>query len=294
MDNSSKRWPGPVFANQKGVGWTKLNAARACAKCRHRHVKCRLEPSRSSLAFDMILYELFLKSIFGLRDVRFSLVSTGGPCTHCQKRGEVCEVLGWKFQPNDDCQLIYKYVLPPPLAPFSTPSNKNLCLPPIDPGELSQRLEHSSTGNLIPPWPRWELEAHNSIYQSQADFKEIFQKEYRTYYRKFEYNSSHCCASPETRSLPSDASPAATKQQTSYPPDSLKNCRGDLTAYQKRFCKRDSNQDLRSSQTKPAETHQENPNPHRMSLNFLLNSRNTDRLVETKSSKPSKIPASNL
>ncbi|KAI9608820.1 hypothetical protein H4Q26_005009 [Puccinia striiformis f. sp. tritici PST-130] len=56
----AKGWPGPVFANQMGLGWTKLNAVRACTRCRVRHVKC-------------------------------SLIHTGGPCTHCRKRKETCE-----------------------------------------------------------------------------------------------------------------------------------------------------------------------------------------------------------
>ncbi|POW16554.1 hypothetical protein PSHT_06605 [Puccinia striiformis] len=109
----AKGWPGPVFANQMGLGWTKLNAVRACTRCRVRHVKC-------------------------------SLIHTGGPCTHCRKRKETCEVLGWKLEPHEASKTIYKYVLPPPPRPLHTPQNS----PPedqnthsLDPVELCERLE---------------------------------------------------------------------------------------------------------------------------------------------------------
>ncbi|KAA1090585.1 hypothetical protein PGT21_005952 [Puccinia graminis f. sp. tritici] len=139
----AKGWPGPVFANQMGLGWTKLNAVRACTRCRVRHVKC-------------------------------SLIHTGGPCTHCRKRKETCEVLGWKLEPHEASKTIYKYVLPPPQRPLQTPQQS----PPqdhhnhtLDPVELSQRLEQLSPRRLALLWP-WGPDDHEPFYPIGPQFGE--------------------------------------------------------------------------------------------------------------------------
>ncbi|KAI9616733.1 hypothetical protein KEM48_005151 [Puccinia striiformis f. sp. tritici PST-130] len=144
----AKGWPGPVFANQMGLGWTKLNAVRACTRCRVRHVKC-------------------------------SLIHTGGPCTHCRKRKETCEVLGWKLEPHEASKTIYKYVLPPPPRPLHTPQNS----PPedqnthsLDPVELCERLEQLSPRRLALLWP-WGPDDHEPFYPIGPQFGEDYHEE---------------------------------------------------------------------------------------------------------------------
>ncbi|KAH9825086.1 hypothetical protein DFH28DRAFT_942748 [Melampsora americana] len=109
----TKAWKGPVFAKDQKIGWKKLNTARSCNQCRLRHVKC-----------------------------------SGGPCDHCRKRRETCEILGWEMKPCDPAAFIYKYVLPPPRCPTTTPvefdSNADGIAAIFHPLELISRLENIS------------------------------------------------------------------------------------------------------------------------------------------------------
>ncbi|POW05563.1 hypothetical protein PSTT_09597 [Puccinia striiformis] len=167
----AKGWPGPVFANQMGLGWTKLNAVRACTRCRVRHVKC-------------------------------SLIHTGGPCTHCRKRKETCEVLGWKLEPHEASKTIYKYVLPPPPRPLHTPQNS----PPedqnthsLDPVELCERLEQLSPRRLALLWP-WGPDDHEPFYPIGPQFGEDYHEDDSlspTYSFEFE-----CPSAPSLSSQP--------------------------------------------------------------------------------------------
>ncbi|KAG0150184.1 hypothetical protein CROQUDRAFT_713500 [Cronartium quercuum f. sp. fusiforme G11] len=154
----AKAWPGPVFAHEKIAGWTKLNAVKACNRCRLRHVKC-------------------------------SLIKSGGPCNHCRKRKEVCEVLGWEMKPDEPTKVIYKYVLPPPQVPNSTPPElARVQSTPVDAKQLAGRLERlkssvstradvrSSPRALALLWP-WGPDDKEPYYPSGPQFGENYHEE---------------------------------------------------------------------------------------------------------------------
>ncbi|EGF97260.1 uncharacterized protein MELLADRAFT_114475 [Melampsora larici-populina 98AG31] len=65
-----------------------------------------------------------------------------------KKRRETCEVLGWEMNPRDPPSFVYKYVLPPPRCPTTTPvegvSSSDGMAAMFNPLELISRLEKIS------------------------------------------------------------------------------------------------------------------------------------------------------
>ncbi|PLW45374.1 hypothetical protein PCANC_01127 [Puccinia coronata f. sp. avenae] len=245
----AKGWPGPVFANQMGLGWTKLNAVRACNRCRVRHVKC-------------------------------SLIHTGGPCTHCRKRKEECEVLGWKLQPHEDSKTIYKYVLPPPPRPPHTPQNvtpKDQRSQSINPAELSQRLEQLSPRRLALLWP-WGPDDHEPFYPIGPQFGEDYHEECWTYCPQRQLNELGFRPSSGSSSI----SPSSSFQ---FEYQSFPSTSSQLPMNQEYDVQNNLNQQSvgiswfpsHSNHHTPIEQPQHNfsgmiQSPHRMSLSFILNS----------------------
>lgn len=245
----AKGWPGPVFANQMGIGWTKLNAVRACTRCRVRHVKC-------------------------------SLIHTGGPCTHCRKRKEICEVLGWKLEPHEATKTIYKYVLPPPQRPLHTPQNsshKDQRNHPVDPVELSQRLEELSPRRLPSLWP-WGPDDHVPLYPIGPQFGEDHHEECWPYCSHRRLNELGFRGSSEGDSFPPPYSLELECHSSS-------STSGQLHTNEEFGAQNQPNQispgsHFFSSHSKhhaPIERPQHHfsnmiQSPHRMSLRFILNS----------------------
>ncbi|EFP81650.1 hypothetical protein PGT21_008116 [Puccinia graminis f. sp. tritici] len=244
----AKGWPGPVFANQMGLGWTKLNAVRACTRCRVRHVKC-------------------------------SLIHTGGPCTHCRKRKETCEVLGWKLEPHEASKTIYKYVLPPPQRPLQTPQQS----PPqdhhnhtLDPVELSQRLEQLSPRRLALLWP-WGPDDHEPFYPIGPQFGEDYHEECWAYCPQRQLNElgfrdssgndsfSHSYSFEfECQSVPSTSSQLQLNEEYDG-----QNSPGQQFVGNSWFTNPSHHTPIDQPQHKFSSIIQ---NPHRMSLSFILNS----------------------
>ncbi|KNZ61960.1 hypothetical protein VP01_132g13 [Puccinia sorghi] len=161
----AKGWPGPVFANQMGIGWTKLNAVRACSRCRVRHVKCRHVFSFDPRALSTPVVPVLTVSTGESNDLK---------AWRGRKRKETCEVLGWKLEPHEATKTIYKYVLPPPRRPLHTPMNsppKDQRNQPVDPVELSRRLEELSPRRLPSLWP-WGPDDHVPLYPIGPQFGE--------------------------------------------------------------------------------------------------------------------------
>ncbi|KAG0150186.1 hypothetical protein CROQUDRAFT_713502 [Cronartium quercuum f. sp. fusiforme G11] len=144
-----KAWRGPVFANDKRMGWKKLNAVRACTRCRVRHVRC-------------------------------SLIDSGGPCNHCRKRKETCEVLGWEMKPQAPPKYIYHYVLPPPRCPQTTPTepefSSNFFNMMVHPLELIERLEKLNPRAQAQNWP-WGLEDKDTYYPQGSHFGDDYHEQ---------------------------------------------------------------------------------------------------------------------
>ncbi|KAH9469609.1 hypothetical protein Pst134EA_006899 [Puccinia striiformis f. sp. tritici] len=246
----AKGWPGPVFANQMGLGWTKLNAVRACTRCRVRHVKC-------------------------------SLIHTGGPCTHCRKRKETCEVLGWKLEPHEASKTIYKYVLPPPPRPLHTPQNS----PPedqnthsLDPVELCERLEQLSPRRLALLWP-WGPDDHEPFYPIGPQFGEDYHEECWAYcpqrqlnklgFRTSSASDSDSLSPTSSFELECPSVPSLSSQRRSNEGYADQNNLGQQLAERPWFTDH-------PSPHAPIDQPQHScskmvPTPHRMSLSFILN-----------------------
>ncbi|EGG00319.1 uncharacterized protein MELLADRAFT_118048 [Melampsora larici-populina 98AG31] len=199
FNSDSKAWMGPVFANEKNSGWNKLNAVKACTRCRDRHVRC-------------------------------SLRTSGGPCNHCRKRKEVCVVLGWEMQPDDPANVIYKPVLPPPMIPSATPiepSNHAVSYStPINAEELAGRLEKLSPRALALLWP-WGPDDRDPFYPSGPQFGDDYHEhcsEDCPNRNRIAGNTAHYSYSPTIQSpsllRTSGASPAATTSSYIYLPSS--------------------------------------------------------------------------